>query len=204
MKDFLDFIRDLKKGSARKLVEARMKEFGRERPPEELFQELCFCLLTANYSAEGGIRIQKGMGKGFCTLPEEELAGKLKALGHRYPNVRAKYISEARKHMDSLQGLKSRSGPDAREWLVKNVKGLGWKEASHFLRNTGFLDLAIIDFHILDLLVREGLIERPKTLTKRKYLEIEELLRKIAEKSGLSLAELDIYLWYAETGKVLK
>jgi N-glycosylase/DNA lyase len=91
-----------------------------------------------------------------------------------------------------------------RDWLVKNVKGLGMKESSHFLRNVGYKDLAIIDFHIVDLLEREKLIERPKTITPKKYLEIEETLTKLGEKTSLNLAELDLYLWYLETGKILK
>ena len=84
------------------------------------------------------------------------------------------------------------------------MKGLGFKEASHFLRNIGYDDYAIVDFHIVDLLVRHNLIKKPKTLSRVKYLEIEEILRKIAKKSGLTLAELDLYLWFLETIKVLK
>jgi len=88
--------------------------------------------------------------------------------------------------------------------LVKNVKGLGYKEASHFLRNTGKKNLAIIDFHIIDLLERHRLIEKPKTISKARYLEIEDVLRKLGTKAGLNQSELDLYLWYMETGKVLK
>ena len=88
--------------------------------------------------------------------------------------------------------------------LIRNVKGIGPKEASHFLRNIGYSGFAILDFHIINILARYGLIEKPKTLTKRRYLEIEELLRSIAAKTDLSLAELDLYLWYMETGKILK
>ena len=91
-----------------------------------------------------------------------------------------------------------------REWIVKNVRGLGYKEASHFLRNIGFDDYAIIDFHIVDILTDHKIIKKPKTLTKGKYLEIEDLLRNLANKTGLTLAELDLYLWYMETGKILK
>ena len=91
-----------------------------------------------------------------------------------------------------------------RKWLAENVKGVGYKEASHFLRNIGFSNLAIIDFHIIDILAKYKLIQKPKTLTKRKYLEIENLLRRIAKKLSISLAELDLYLWYMETGKIVK
>ncbi len=190
------------------IVFSRMEEFKKlgKSSSEEIFKELCFCILTANYSAEGGIKIQKEIGDGFLTLSEKELARGLKELGHRFPNTRAKYIVEARKFAHNLKQILARfhDGKSARDWLVKNVKGLGMKEASHFLRNIGYNDVAIIDFHIIDLLVREGLIERPKTLTKKRYLEIEKLLESIARKLSLSLGELDLYLWYLETGKILK
>jgi len=90
------------------------------------------------------------------------------------------------------------------EFIVENVKGIGYKEGSHFLRNIGYENLAIVDFHIIDLLVKSYMIEKPKTLTKRKYLEIEELLLEVGEQLKLNLAELDLFLWYIETGKVLK
>jgi len=81
---------------------------------------------------------------------------------------------------------------------------LGYKEASHFLRNIGYKNYAIVDFHIVDLLVKYSLIEKPKTMTKRKYLEIERILQDLGSEVSLNLAELDLYLWYMETGKVLK
>lgn len=88
---------------------------------------------------------------------------------------------------------------------MENIKGLGYKEASHFLRNIGFTNLAIIDFHIVDLLIKNGLLnEKPKSLSKKKYIEIEDILKEIAEDLNLSLGELDLYLWYMETGKILK
>ena len=139
-------------------------------------------------------------------MPLDELARKLRELGHRYPEIRAKYIVEARKYLGKLKKVLESFDDEAllRDWLVKNVKGLGYKEASHFLRNIGFKNVAIIDFHIIDLLVKYGIIERPRSLTRKKYMEIEDILRKIAEISGLTLAELDLYLWYMETGKILK
>jgi N-glycosylase/DNA lyase len=66
--------------------------------------------------------------------------------------------------------------------------------------------VAIIDFHIIDLIVKHGVIEKPKSrsLGAKKYLEIENLLKEISEKTNLNLGELDLYLWYKETGKVQK
>ena len=79
-----------------------------------------------------------------------------------------------------------------------------YKEGSHFLRNIGCDYYAIIDFHILDLLERYHLITKPKSLTATKYREIEQVLQTIATQTQLTLAELDLYLFYLETGKILK
>jgi len=203
----LQSIDTLRKGYLKKLVDARIKEFKEidRRSSNEIFQEMCFCILTANFNAEKCIKIQKEIGNGFLTLSEEDLAKRLAEIGHRFPNARARYISDSVKYNDSLKDIiHSSKDEELRKWLVKNIKGLGYKEASHFLRNIGFDDFAIIDFHIIDVLVAYTLIERPKTLTKRKYLEIENTLRDIAKQTNLTLAELDLYLWYIETGKILK
>ena len=118
----------------------------------------------------------------------------------------AEYIIEARRYKNELKSLIASfdNEEELREWLVKNIKGLGYKEASHFLRNIGFKNFAIIDFHIINLLVKYDIIKKPRTLTKIKYLEIETILRNIAKNLGVSLAELDLYLWYLETKKILK
>lgn len=207
--DFLiNSVEQLKTSEIKGVIDSRMMEFEElgKKQNDEIFKELCFCFLTANFSAAGGIKIQKEIGNGFLHLPEDELAGKLSSSGHRFPNARAGFIVEARKYKDNIKNILNSfsNGREARPWLVNNVKGLGMKEASHFLRNIGYKDIAIIDFHIVDLLAREGLIEKPKTLSVKKYLETENLLEKISKKTGLNLGELDLYLWYKETGKVLK
>lgn len=208
MDRIIERLENLKGSEVGKKVRSRLSDFSRmgRKSDEDIFSELCFCILTANYSAEGGIRIQDRVGKGFCSLSQEEMADVLKELGHRFPNKRAEFVHLAQANLPGLRKTISSfpSEGEAREWLVKNVKGLGYKEASHFLRNIGFRNLAIIDFHIIDLLVREGLIERPKSLTRKRYLEIEEVLGGLALRAGMILAELDLYLWYMETGKILK
>jgi N-glycosylase/DNA lyase len=204
----LDAIEVLKRSEVGRLVKARIVQFGEmaKESSTELFKELCFCILCANFAAERSMKIQDAVGDGFLNLPEERLAQELRALGHRFPNTRAQYIVEARKHKDFLKATIAsfNDGQALREWLIANVKGLGPKEASHFLRNIGYTEFAIVDFHIVDVLVKHGLIQKPKTITKRRYLEIEKTLRRIAQRVNLNLAELDLYLWYMETGKVLK
>lgn len=206
MRCLIDDVRKLKQGDLRERIESRLREFEEagNKSSEEVFQELCFCLLTANFNAEKSIMIQERIGKGFLTLPEDELAKRLRELGHRYPNARARYIVESRKHIPKLKDVLSGPGIRAREWLVKNVKGLGYKEASHFLRNIGFRDLAIVDFHIVDILTKHGLCEGRRPMTCKRYLNLEDSLRKLGKELGMDMAELDLYLWYCETGKVLK
>ncbi|MDD2655413.1 MAG: N-glycosylase/DNA lyase [Candidatus ainarchaeum sp.] len=189
------------------VVERRLREFSEagEGGEERWFSELCFCILTANYTAHGGMRIQDALGaEGFCGLPEKELIARLKELGHRFYNMRGRFIVEARGKRVK-KGLEGKGQKEMREWLVENVKGLGWKEASHFLRNLGYFDLAIIDRHILSVLHKYGYIQEiPKALGRKRYLEMEKILDGIAKKAKMSQGELDLYLWQMKTGKVLK
>lgn len=208
MKEVINIIEKHRSSPVKETIDSRMQEFEKigSKNSNEIFKELCFCFMTANFSALRGILIQNKIADGFLYLSEEELAKKLSELGHRFPNVRAKYVFEAQPLKDTIKETLKKVGDEIkmREWIVENIKGIGMKEASHFLRNIGYKNIAIIDFHIIDLLVKHGLIEKPKTLTKKRYLEIERVLKKIAEKTGLSLGELDLYLWYEETGKILK
>ncbi len=193
-------------GEIGEIVGKRIKEFEdvRKEKEERIFQELAFCILTANSSARMGLKAQREIGEGFVTYPEEKLREELKRIGYRFWRVRAGYIVGARWLIPEIKRLFDMPEEEAREYLVKNVKGLGMKEASHFLRNTGAKNLAIVDRHIIRVLRDEGLIEEPKTLTKKRYLEIEEKEREISNRIGMNLAELDLYLWYMKTGEVLK
>ena len=135
----------------------------------------------------------------------DDLSHELKKIGYRFPNIRAKYISKTQQQKNNLLEILSQlDGENLRSWLVKNINGLGYKEASHFLRNIGYDDYAIIDFHIIDILTTYEYIQKPQTVTKKRYLEIEQQLKHIAQTCDLTLAQLDFYLWYIETGKILK
>jgi len=192
----------------RSIVRSRIKSFESmlRKPDKEIFKEVAFCILAANFSASRSMKIIEALGDRLLELDSEELALELRRLGHRYPRLRAKYIVKARKRLREM--VKSIQAADdefqLRGWLVRNIKGLGFKEASHLLRNLGCKNLAIIDLHILRILRRYGLISELKSLTRRRYLEIEKLLRRMAKELGITLAELDLYLWYMDSGKILK
>jgi len=207
MNELLTTIQKLKQSSIQTTIQQRIQEFKNinKDSAEELFQELCFCILTANFNAERTIHIHQQLHGCFCTDPKETLSKKLRQQGYRFPNTRAAYIFNSVSKKDLLPTiLQTLQQDERRTWLVQNIKGFGYKEASHFLRNIGFDDYAIIDSHILDLLERYHQIKRPKILSKKKYIEIEKLLQTIAQQTHLTLAELDLYLWYLETGKILK
>jgi len=201
----LNQIKNLKKTQIRLVIDNRIKEFeSLGKSKNKVFNELCFCILTANSTAERCISVQNRVGDGFSKLKKHDLIKKLKELSCRFHTKRTGYIVEARNCRKELFQVLSLNSHQAREWLVKNIKGIGMKEASHFLRNIGFKDLAIIDFHIIDVLVNNKIITKPKNLNRDKYIEIEDVLRNLAKKAKLNLAELDLYLWYMETGRILK
>ena len=195
---------ELKNSPVGALVRRRMREL--ECNPD-WFSELCFCISTANASSQAGLRFQgKSKGK-LHSATEAQLRKWLGESGCRFYRNKAGFIVLARGKFDSAS-LKKRvcsfpSERDARGWLVENVKGLGWKEASHFLRNVGFKNVAIIDRHVLNLLNEYGLVRGFK-LTKKKYLLAEEKLELLCRKTRLTQGELDFYLWFLKTGKVHK
>ena len=194
------------------MVENRIAEFLEvyEKDTYAWFEELTYCLLTAYSSAERGqVCVDALCDCGALMHGSlEEVVETLRCQGHRFADRRAEYIVEARrlatKLKQTIQGFSKTS--DARKWLVENVKGLGWKESSHFLRNVGYFDVAILDRHIVSNMREHGLIQDDdrKGLTKRRYLEYERLLEYVAESVGMTLGEMDLYLWYRKTGKVLK
>ncbi|MBN2880989.1 N-glycosylase/DNA lyase [Candidatus Woesearchaeota archaeon] len=190
-------------------VEKRLKEFSSfaKKSNDEWFSELCFCILTANSKAVTGIKIQQELGaNGFLNKSEKEICKVIQDNKHRFHNNKSSYIVQARE-FKNIKNLvkKSKDTLSIRNWIAENIKGIGYKEASHFLRNIGKKDIAILDRHILNLFKEYGLInEKPKTLTKKIYLEIEKIFLDLAEKLKMNGAELDLYMWYLKTNKILK
>jgi N-glycosylase/DNA lyase len=135
----------------RSQIKKRLAEFKSvgEKGGKKLFVELCFCLCTPQSKAVNcneAVRRLGASSKLFKGSPES-VAKHLKGLV-RFHNNKAKYIVEARQKL--CNAPMQQDPAQIRSWLVENIKGLGMKEASHFLRNIGFgNDLAIIDRHIL-------------------------------------------------------
>jgi len=207
MQSLLNQVKSLEKTEVNNLIENKLKEFKsfENKTNEEWFSELCFCILTANSRASTAIAIQKELGpKGFLTKKQKELAMCILKNKHRFYNNKSKYILEARKYKDIRNKIRNMSENEAREWIVNNIKGIGYKEASHFLRNTGKLNLAILDRHIINLMIENNIIEKPKTLTKKNYEQIEQKFNNLSKEVNMSPAKLDMFMWYLKTGEVLK
>jgi N-glycosylase/DNA lyase len=197
-------------------IELRLNEFKEiweTGTKEEFFVELVFCILTP--MARGkycSIAVSNMLRTGVLfTGDSSEIAREL--TGARFIYKKSAYIVEAREKLlrDSTTSLKSiisrmDDGHKAREWMVQNVKGIGYKEASHFLRNIGFAqNLAILDRHILKSLHSIGVIEEiPGSLSRSRYLDIEKRMIEFSEAVRIPMSYLDLVLWYKETGEIFK
>ena len=195
----------------KKSIEERLEDFkgmlgeGEER----IFAELSFCLLTPQSKAKVcWAAIETLMGNGLLFKgSREDILPFLR--GVRFKERKAEYIVSAR---EAIFGELKKvlfdfpSSQVAREYFVRHVKGMGYKEASHFLRNIGLgFDLAILDRHILkNLKSFEVIDEVPKSLTSKRYFEIEEKMRSFSRFLGIPMAHLDLLLWARETGEVFK
>ena len=180
---------------------------------KEVFTEVAFCILTPQSKAKNAWQAITNLvnnGLLFDGQPEE-IAEYLNIV--RFKNNKSRYLVELRELMTvdgKLQPKKilSEKGNtlEKREWIFKNIKGMGMKEANHVLRNLGFGDeIAILDRHILRNLVQLNIIDEiPKSITEKKYYEIEEKMKEYSEYSGITMGELDLVLWYKEAGEVFK
>jgi N-glycosylase/DNA lyase len=189
-------------------IRARLEEFARV-PQAEYFYELVYCLLTPQSSAVNAAKAVERLKEADFLLRDVDPSEVLFRKEHyiRFHNTKARHLLEAKRSLpDILAALgEGSSPPEMRVWFVRHVKGLGWKEASHFLRNIGYRDLAILDRHILKNLRRHRIIRTlPKSLTPARYQSIEGKFRHFADDIGIPMDELDLLFWSRETGKILK
>jgi len=173
-------------------------ENTKNRDDEFLFGELCFCILTPQSRASAArqtINNLKKDGKLF-TATKEELQKYL--VNIRFPEKKVEYLLKAR---DIFPKIKERLNTDPlefREWLRKNVAGLGLKESSHFLRNIGigFGVLTIMDIHVQNFMKNIGLHNfDTNKFSNKNYLELEKKFLELAKKINIPAEELDIAIW---------
>lgn len=207
-KRFAELILDAK-ADKEKEVKARLAEFAKNArlDADGKFVELCFCILVANSNLEKTKAVWEKINEEFLYLDQKELTKKLKMHGYRFYNLRAKFIVEARDKKDEIEkSFRTMKEQGLRQWLYDNIKGLGWKESSHFLRNMGSENFAILDTHVVSMMHKHGLVESaPKSLSPKKiYFELEKVLEKVSKELKISMAELDMYMFYLDSGKMPK
>ena len=213
--DFVEGIRAILT-SIQDEIQSRLHEFDsvlKTGDEESIFAELVFCILTPQSKAKSAWAAVKRLLDKDLLLAGTEDQVLRELTGVRFKYKKAGYIIKARNEflIDGEISIKSRisrfgDACDAREWLVRNVKGIGYKEASHFLRNIGpGADLAILDRHILKNLRSLQVIEEvPASLSRQRYLEIEKGMKELSEEIKIPMSHLDLVLWYKETGEVFK
>ena len=200
----------------KKSIKTRIGEFRRihKKSDDEVFGELCFCIMTANANALKCDEALKALKNGGHHLRSSAcrirpiIKGKV-----RFHNKKAHYIVGARRVFKKGRGLDVKSKIDkndiisTRDWLVENIKGMGYKEASHFLRNIGLgSGIAILDRHILKNLKLQRVIAKiPDSVGSRKvYMDIEDKMRIFSKSVGIPLDELDLLFWSLQTGFIFK
>jgi N-glycosylase/DNA lyase len=202
----------------RKEIRARLREFRRvwqTASDSRLWEEMVYCIFTAGASAKMGLRSVDALRPLLKTGAQAEMTKALVAAGaHRFPNARPGYVIVTRDYLEESFSMQLRRRLDSfrdpmerRDWLAREprIKGLGYKESSHFLRNIGFKGYGILDKHIVRCLCELKVIDSPKPPTSRgRYLETEDRMRRFAADTGIDFDELDLLLWSTRTGEILK
>lgn len=178
-----------------------------------IFEELCFCIFTANTSAEMSAKAVDSTRDVLFNGTKEDIKNRLIGI-YRFNNVRPSYILHTRNYLIKTVkfALKKKivsfnDKQKLRDFFAmnKDIKGLGMKESSHFLRNLGFKGYAILDKHIINSLNEFAVFgsnARPKN--RKEYLEMEDKFREFSEHIGINVDELDLLLWSMKNGRILK
>jgi len=201
-----------------KEIKDRLNEFDkvwRKGSDARLWEELAFCIFTAGASARMGLNSVDAIRSLLLHGEPEEMTHALKRAGaHRFPVARPRYIVTTRSYLRANCDMRLRSrlrgfsDPlERRDWLAqeKQIKGLGYKEASHFLRNIGIKGHAILDKHVMRCLAEVGVVDSAKPpSTRKQYLDVEQKFLRFAKDIRINCDELDLVLWSMKTGEILK
>ncbi|GAB5465165.1 MAG: hypothetical protein Kapaf2KO_06010 [Candidatus Kapaibacteriales bacterium] len=125
----------------------------------------------------------------------------------RFHNQKAKRLFLLKERWDFIEeilelGIEPR---EKRDKLISQINGYGLKEASHFMRNIGYRNLAILDRHILKALFECGVIESDTSIGSRnRYLDVENKFAEYSNEIGIPMDELDLLFWYLAAGEIIK
>jgi len=193
------------------MIQSRLLEFEQVKI-DEYFYELCFCICTPQSKAENSLKVQnilKKMEFREKDINLEKITEILRKPDNyiRFHNQKAKRLLLLKENYSDIEYLitSKMDNYEKRNKLELIINGFGLKEASHFLRNIGYKNLAIFDRHILKNLIKIGIYnEIPKINPKNKYLEVEKEFLNFAEKINIPIDELDLLFWSFENGEIIK
>ncbi len=179
---------------------------------EDAWRELVYCILAGTQVSNNIVK------KSFFNLIEYypelfefpvnkqkinvgRISRILKSSGYRFYKTKAQAIQNAHEYFDKIvadySDISFLDWYDVRLRLIKNVKGIGNKIASHWLRNIGF-NVPIIDVHVRRVLGCAGLIDRKYSkyqITDMEYWRLEKKVIEIANRYNISVSKLDYILW---------
>lgn len=188
----------------KKEIKTKLSEFETLPEPEYLY-ELFFCILTPQSKAEKCWQAVEEIKT--CEIEKSRLETCLKTKT-RFHRNKTRYLLEAANKWPTINKLinSNKSPKEIRDNLVIKVKGLGMKEASHFLRNIGKSknSLAILDRHILRKLIELKIINSEVKLNNKNYIEIENKMKDFSANIKIPLDELDLLFWKIESGRIFK
>lgn len=186
----------------------RLNEFSNVKK-DKYFYEFCFCILTPQSSAKKAMMVQQELeNKDFFHTrfnPVDILGNKEHYI--RFHNVKAQRLLKAIDFYPILCDILERpiSSHEKRKLIKDNFVGVSLKESSHFLRNIGYKNLAIIDRHILRHLKICNVIEEDiLPTTDKKYFLIETKFLEFCEKIKVPIDVMDFVFFAHDTGEVLK
>lgn len=124
----------------------------------------------------------------IANIPEKELALKLKNNGIGCFTLKARAIKEI---AESNINLRACAADD-----LEKIYGIGMKTSRCFLiHSREDAKYAGIDTHLLKFLRSKGHDVPKSTPTKRKYLELEQLILDYAKAANKTVAEFDLDVW---------
>lgn len=172
--------------------------FGKEKYDVDIFYCMVFCLCAPQTTFKGNMKVNailREMDYYNVDISQKVLEELLKPV--RYNVTKAKFLKAARERFKSvLEVVRDKeffTPYEKREKLMKLIKGFGYKTTSHFMRNCGDQELAIIDVHVLKFLKTYGVEDKD-------YKKLEAEFQRIAREEGVTTAQLDAIVWQRYSG----
>lgn len=183
-----------------------------------LWKELSCCILSSQVKYPTAVAAAEAIAEKGALLSHEPvtpdalretLAAPLSVEGrqvrYRFARSKAQQLSEAHAAINAQSGGLSAklesfdNGEHARRWFVQHAPGLGPKQASMFLRNTGMTyDLAVLDRHVVEYMDYVGLHVAGRNSTTSSlagYTSREAVLKSYAQGLGMAVGLMDWAIW---------